>query len=940
MKFWGWIIRIVTVGLGIGVFLLQSQPVKKSLLEFIINQPFEGTSLKVEAGVVRGFFPLQFTVASLDLKKEGEHLANLTNIMARWHLSALLKGEIQFHIIKAAEIKGDIYYKIHKHAFFAHLNGQGIPLGGGKYKGALTAIDIALPKLDLMKGQVGLTFFDGQSSMGLTFQIEEISEKILNIRNIKLIGREIQGNGTALVYPKEGTWEGQGEVALSNLALYDRWVQNSLEGSLLLKGQKNKQGFLILEGSFDKIRYGALKANLVKVQSSIQGIDHFNLSLRGQECSLSGIPLTTLSAAGGLTKGRGSFDITGQGQHNISLKIQGTIELLSSKGPETHLTVKQVDLRHPLHQLHLPQPAQIIYRQGELSLSKILLTLGGGSVLFQDVKIENDLSGHVKIDQVPLSILRIIHPDWKVSGHLSGKGTLQGTKENPDINLSLEGKDLQWGVPKKFRHVFPGVHLNSLFNLTQNFFKWHIKVVNKPLMNMICEGKISGRLTQESPIEASLKGHGDIGIISTFMTREDLIQGRASCDLVATGTVGNPQINGQVSITKGLYENSTFGTLIKNIDVQGKAVGNVLTLSRFTGQDGAKGRVNGQGSLKFISLLHPEVDLRLALDQLIVVQNDALSGKASGFLKLSGPLGTDQGAQITGDIVLKPFVVRLEEQSEKIVSIKLLEKKPDGSFGTLAEHAEKEQVAQKPSLFPLDIKLSSPQDIYVQGYGFDAQWKGELKAQGVLMDPHLKGDLILVQGKFDLLGKHFKVTKGHVRYSFDFPNDPYLEIFANRDIGDILAIMQIEGHASNPKIMFSSNPPLPQEEVLARVLFGKGLESISGMQSLLLANALTSFKSRSGLSFTDKIRSAFGLDVLEFKERKSQEHDDFQPSTQVVSVGKRISEKFSLSLDQSVSGEGGTTATLQYDFTPTLKIEADVGGEKNSAFGFSWIKKY
>jgi autotransporter translocation and assembly factor TamB len=57
-------------------------------------------------------------------------------------------------------------------------------------------------------------------------------------------------------------------------------------------------------------------------------------------------------------------------------------------------------------------------------------------------------------------------------------------------------------------------------------------------------------------------------------------------------------------------------------------------------------------------------------------------------------------------------------------------------------------------------------------------------------------------------------------------------------------------------------------------------------------------------------------------------------------VGKQITDSVYLSLDQSVSGDGGTSATVQYDVTSNLKIEADVGGDKNTGVGFAWVKKY
>jgi autotransporter translocation and assembly factor TamB len=57
-------------------------------------------------------------------------------------------------------------------------------------------------------------------------------------------------------------------------------------------------------------------------------------------------------------------------------------------------------------------------------------------------------------------------------------------------------------------------------------------------------------------------------------------------------------------------------------------------------------------------------------------------------------------------------------------------------------------------------------------------------------------------------------------------------------------------------------------------------------------------------------------------------------------MGKQLSDKVYLSVDQSVSGDGGTSATVQFDVTSSLKIEADVGGDKNTGVGFAWVKKY
>ncbi|MDF3033634.1 MAG: uncharacterized protein K0R76_588 [Alphaproteobacteria bacterium] len=945
MKFWGWVLRIMVIASGIGLFLLQSQFAKKSILEFVINQPFKNSTLRVEAKNIRGLFPFHITVASLELKEGSHHLATLSDTFAVWSVPALINGEIKVKVAKGEELAGDITYVIGKHALFSTLDGTGLPLGS---KGLLKSVVIDFPALDLLTGQVVTRFYDGQETATLTLKLEELDEDRLKVQEIILAGQAINGKGYGVLYPRQGMWEGEADIAVAALASYDQWFQKGLAGSATLKCQKPLKGQLNLDLRLEQFRYGYVGAKALNAQATGAGTDHMMVTAQGQEILFNTIPLTKLSATGSFDKKKGHFEITGVGKKNISFRAQGMVDFPAPRMPQTQVTLTRAELTHPMHQFALKQPTTIIWDEKSIRIPKLWLTTGGGMITVQDLIFGDDLSGALSIDRLPLTLLQVIDPEWMASGFLSGKGKLKGTMDHPHADLSLEGKSLKWRSPTHSSpvtsHRLSGIDLSSVFTLSQGFLGWQAKAACGRLLTLMSQGKLSVRQwcpTEDSSFEATLKGRGDMSVISLLMPYGDLIQGQASVDLTGTGTVKDPIIKGQVSVVNGLYENAVFGTLIKNIKLQGNASRDILILSSITGQDNAKGRVNGHGSIKFTSLLNPDVDLQLLLDQLIVVQNDEISGKAKGVLKLHGSLRGDDKTKlkITGDVVLEPLEVRLDEHEEKIITIKLLEKKKDGSYQTPVEYHSQKQLQKGSSFLPLDIKLSSPGQIYLRGYGFDAQWKGEMRAVGTITDPQLVGEMTLVRGKFELLGKLLKLIEGRITYSQEPENDPLLSIAGTREVGEITATMRIEGHASNPKITFSSSPALSQEEVLARVLFGSGTESMSVTQSLLLANTLSTLKGKNNLNFTDKIRSAFGLDVLEFKERKPAEGEDFTSGNQQVSVGKQI-DKVYLSLNQSVSGERETSATILFDVTRSLKLEADVGGNKNSGVGFTWVKKY
>jgi len=946
MKFLGWILRIVIVALGIALFVLQSQYAKKYLLEFVINQPFKDSSLKLEVEGIRGLFPFQFEVSSLELKDNEERLASLSNISVVWYVPALLAQEVNVNV-SLKGLEGNITYKINKHALFSKLHGDGLSLWN---ESALTSIVVDLPELKLVRGKVSAILHDGQEPMKLTMDLEELDRNRLKIRDIVLAGKKIDGQGQAVAYLKQDLWEGEMVLSIATLADFDHWFEKRLGGSAVLTYKKKTNGQSNLDCRIDQFHYGDIGVKSLRTQAHFDEKNRWKFTLHGQDALVNAIPLTNLSATGTLDHGQGTFDVIGKGPKDISFQTQGVVDLPTEEVPQTEITLKRAELTHPMHQFSLKQPATLFWGEEGIRTQKVWLTAGTGTLTIQGLVLNQDLlSGDVSLDRLPLTFLRVINPDWIATGYLSGKGKLKGTSEKPDVELLIEGKSLQWGMATKSRrgahNKVQGIDLTSTFKLSQGFLAWQVKMASGQMLSLTSQGKLfvnQGYPTAASSLEGVLKGQADMEILSHFIANGDLIQGQASLNLTISGTVQGPVINGHVSVVKGLYENAAFGTLIRNIDIQGKANNDVITVSRISGQDNGKGRVNGHCTVKLTSLLNPEVDLQLTLDKLIILQNDELSGKASGVLKLQGSLFGEELKQlkITGDVVIQPLEIRLEDHSEKIVTIKLLEKKKNGTYETLKEHLHRPELQKSSSFLPLDIKLSSPGEIYLRGYGFDAKWKGEMRAIGGITDPQLVGEITLVHGKFELLGKPLKLDEGRIVYAQEPKNDPLLTIVGSREVSEITATMRIEGHASDPKITFMSSPALPQEEVLARLLFGRGVESMSVTQSLLLANALSTFKGNNNLNFTNKIRSAFGLDVLEFKERKSLDGDDFKSPSQLVSVGKQISDKVYLSLDQSVSGDGGTSATVQFDVTSNLKLEADVGGETNTGVGFAWVKKY
>ena len=137
----------------------------------------------------------------------------------------------------------------------------------------------------------------------------------------------------------------------------------------------------------------------------------------------------------------------------------------------------------------------------------------------------------------------------------------------------------------------------------------------------------------------------------------------------------------------------------------------------------------------------------------------------------------------------------------------------------------------------LDIKIDMPGNIFVRGHGLDSEWRGKLTITGTSAAPAISGSLEQIKGSVDLLGKTFTITRGRITFDGSAKLDPVLDIMAEASTADITAQVNISGGASAPKVTLSSTPPVPQDEILSRVLFNRGVGQLSAGEGLQLAAA-------------------------------------------------------------------------------------------------------
>ncbi len=202
-----------------------------------------------------------------------------------------------------------------------------------------------------------------------------------------------------------------------------------------------------------------------------------------------------------------------------------------------------------------------------------------------------------------------------------------------------------------------------------------------------------------------------------------------------------------------------------------------------------------------------------------------------------------------------------------------------------------------------------------------------VRVQGTTVDMVPSGQFELVRGRLDILGQRLTLDEGSIRLQGDFM--PIIRLVAVTDAGEGNVLVVVEGPINEPDISFLSQPELPEDEVLARLLFGRGVDEISPLQAAQLASAVAQLAGR-GPGITEQLRQSIGLDDLDLTTSED--------GGAAVRAGKYLSEN--IYTDIVVDSEGETQLNLNLDVTSSFTVRGGVDNDGDTSLGIFFERDY
>lgn len=384
------------------------------------------------------------------------------------------------------------------------------------------------------------------------------------------------------------------------------------------------------------------------------------------------------------------------------------------------------------------------------------------------------------------------------------------------------------------------------------------------------------------------------------------------------GSMGQPAITGTVSVDDGKFIDKQSGVAMNDIIVRADLTRDSLTLSKLTATDGEEGDLKVNGSYAF-GQPDAAADFKVRAKSLHLLKSHTADGKFDADLSMSG---AGKKYKLSG--VIKPEFINVnipQNFGTAIPQVNIVE-------------ADKVDEHDSPLEIALDILFDMPKRLFVRGWGLDTEFGGSLDIRGTAEEPLIEGTMKSIRGTYKEFGKKFDLAKANLRFSGTIPPSPFLDILAETDAEDIKAQVNLTGPVTKPGIKMSSEPALPEDEVLAKVLFGKDMKDISPYQAIQLAQTLRRFAGGGGGGGFDPMGSVMGATGLdELNVEMSEE------GGATVGAGKYLTDKVYLEV-QGGGEEGSGGARIEIEVTPNISVESEVGQDAQGGAGVFWKKDY
>jgi len=591
----------------------------------------------------------------------------------------------------------------------------------------------------------------------------------------------------------------------------------------------------------------------------------------------------------------------------------GTLNLDARK-----LSIASISADYRSQNFRLIAPSVLSFAQG---ISIDHAQIGAQEALF-------DLAGQIapsfdlraSLAHVTPALFNVFTPGLVAAGTLQAQVRLQGSPASPTGNVTLDAEDVRFA--DEAATGLPAVAVRAQAQLAGDTAAVKAALRGGPSSQLTAEGTVP--LNANGALNLVLGGKLDAGLVNPLLEARGMrATGAFALEATVTGSSTAPKVGGGITLTGGSLRDFVHGVNLSDINAEVVGTDAGLRIKSFKAK-AATGSVTVAGTLGVLQHGMP-VDLVVTARNAQPIASSIVTANLDADLRVSGTALAR--LDVAGTVHVNRATIGIPDSLPPDVAV--LDVRRRGGTAPVAAGGK--------LVVGIEVVIQAPQEILVQGRGLDAELGGEIKLSGTAEDLVASGGFDLQRGSFTIAGNKLSFTQGQV--GFDGAGlrktiDPTLNFTAETNVGDADVKLRITGVADAPQFEFSSVPALPQDEIMARLLFGESAAQLTALQVAQIGAALATLTGvgGSGANPLVKLQKTLGLDRLTVAANTTTTATGaVENNGAAIEAGRYVTKRVYVEAKQSTAG----TSQLQVDvdLTKHLKLQTRLGNGTSAVQG-------
>ncbi len=413
----------------------------------------------------------------------------------------------------------------------------------------------------------------------------------------------------------------------------------------------------------------------------------------------------------------------------------------------------------------------------------------------------------------------------------------------------------------------------------------------------------------------------DLSALHRYVPAAVDLHGIVDLDAKVGGTFAAPTWVGALSLVRGSLDIRPINLRFRDLHLDAAFDERLLRVVSAGGRT-AGGRVAISGALPMPRATGETVALDIQADGLNLRTADGL--KATGAVNLAVS-GTVFRPRIEGSLLVDEAEIPVpERRRQKLIAV-------DDDEAGLSDSRESRPRTTRQLPFDLDIRIQMPRRIWLRNKQIAVEISGDLELVTSEEGLRLLGQLESKRGTVRFVDRVFTVTQGEVTFYGTTQINPALDVEAEIQVSDTRVILSLLGTARAPTFELSSEPPLPEADIISLLLFGKDSSELSLDERTMVGDRAGQIATMmTAATVADAVGSQLGLDVAQIETSGAHER---------VTVGKYLSSQALVRVYQELGSGGIGGVVIEYWLLPQIQIEVGASADGQTTLDVLWRRR-